>query len=196
MKKIGILGTHGTGKTTLSYALAVFYKNKGLNTKIVNETARSCPFPLDAEMSPEAGLWIYHSHITKELEAQARNFDICICDRTAIDSFLYLHVQSAETPMTYAVEKNAISWLETYDLLVHLVPDKEYEKTNTLFSGEEQAFRQRTQDMFSAYLADLPAEIQMKILTITSAEIFEQLSLPTAVHKIDAGCYHHAFTTV
>lgn len=86
--KIAIVGTHGTGKSTLSYLLASHYKKQGKNVKIVQEIARTCPFPINEGMSKEATLWIYHEHARKELEAQAKH-EVVISDRSVYDSFVY-----------------------------------------------------------------------------------------------------------
>lgn len=92
-KIIAITGTHGTGKTTLSFQLAAEYKKLGANVKIIQEVARSCPFPLNADMTRETALWIYHEHSKKELEA-CRDHDVVICDRTIFDSFVYAQVMA------------------------------------------------------------------------------------------------------
>src|SRR6188768_4363959 len=85
--KIAIVGTHGTGKSTLSYNLASYYKMKGKTVKIVQEVARSCPFPINEKMTIEAAKWIYLEHSRKELEASKN--EICIGDRSVFDSFAY-----------------------------------------------------------------------------------------------------------
>src|SRR6187402_3717402 len=87
-KLIAITGTHGTGKTTLSFQLAAEYKKLGANVKVIQEVARCCPFPLNEHMTRETALWIYHEHSKKELEA-CRDHDVVICDRTKFDSFVY-----------------------------------------------------------------------------------------------------------
>jgi nicotinamide riboside kinase len=86
--KIAIMGTHGTGKTTLSYKLAAHYKERGKNVKIVQEVARSCPFPINEGMTKDAAYWIYHEHSKKELEAKEKH-DVVISDRSFLDYFLY-----------------------------------------------------------------------------------------------------------
>jgi len=92
MKKIiAITGTHGTGKTTLAFKMAAHYKQLGHNVKVVQEVARSCPFPINDKMTLDTCLWIYHEHSKKELEAQ-KDHDIVICDRTYFDSFIYAEV--------------------------------------------------------------------------------------------------------
>ncbi len=89
MKKlIAVTGTHGAGKTTLTYILAAYYKSKGMNVKLVQEVARNCPFPINEKMTFETALWIYHEHSKKELEAQ-KDHDVVICDRTFFDSLIY-----------------------------------------------------------------------------------------------------------
>lgn len=89
MKKlIAVTGTHGSGKTTLTYLLAAHYKSKGKNVKLIQEVARNCPFPINENMTRETAIWIYHEHSKKELEA-LRDHEIVICDRTYFDSIIY-----------------------------------------------------------------------------------------------------------
>lgn len=89
MKKlIAVTGTHGAGKTTLTYLLAAFYKSKGKNVKLIQEVARNCPFPMNENMTADTALWIYFEHSKKELEA-LKDHEIVIADRTFFDSFIY-----------------------------------------------------------------------------------------------------------
>lgn len=89
MKKlIAVTGTHGAGKTTLTYLIAAHYKSKGKNVKLIQEVARSCPFPINEKMTADTALWIYFEHSKKELEA-LKDHDIVIADRTFFDSFVY-----------------------------------------------------------------------------------------------------------
>ena len=76
MKKITVLGSHGVGKTTFCYSLCYHYKQRKCNVKLVHETARSCPFPINENATYEAQLWNCLSHLKKELETEARGFDL------------------------------------------------------------------------------------------------------------------------
>lgn len=119
-KKIAVTGTHGAGKTTLAFKLAVHYKQQGYNVKVVQEVARSCPFPLNESMTKETALWIYHTHIQKELEA-ARTHDVVICDRTFYDSFVYAKCNNLKLVHT---EQHALQNLEdSYNKIFLIRPD-------------------------------------------------------------------------
>ena len=44
--KVAFIGSHGVGKTTLSYDLAAQLKRRGANVDIVKEVARLSPLPI------------------------------------------------------------------------------------------------------------------------------------------------------
>lgn len=121
-QKIAIMGTHGTGKTTLSYYLAAHYKKEGKNVKIIQEVARNCPFPLNHAMSSKSAWWIYHEHSRKELEA-IQHHDVVICDRSSIDSFIYaeyLDLSDWNHDLTNVLIKDALS---KYSKIFFVTPD-------------------------------------------------------------------------
>ncbi|MBT7461465.1 MAG: hypothetical protein HN685_02135, partial [Waddliaceae bacterium] len=47
MKRIAVFGTHGAAKTSLVYKLAAHFKMANKNVKVIHETARQCPFPIN-----------------------------------------------------------------------------------------------------------------------------------------------------
>jgi thymidylate kinase len=119
-KIVAITGTHGAGKTTLSFCLAMHYKQLGANVKIIQEVARSCPFPLNDKMTKETALWIYHEHAKKELEA-LRTHDVVICDRTVFDSFVY--AESLGISISGDIVDQSKTHLNSYDKLYFVRPD-------------------------------------------------------------------------
>jgi broad-specificity NMP kinase len=70
MKKIAITGTHGVGKTTLTHQLCVALKEKNVNATIVEEKARSCPFPVNEAATTDTEIWMVHSQICAELQSK------------------------------------------------------------------------------------------------------------------------------
>lgn len=125
IKKIAIIGTHSTGKTTLSYILAAEQKKLGKSVKIIQEVARSCPYPLNEGMTRECCLWIYHEHVKKELEA-IQKFDTVICDRSAVDSFMYAKARKCFDCMDTYMHHSflaAIQWMNTYDEIIWVRPN-------------------------------------------------------------------------
>jgi len=119
--KIAIIGTHGTGKTTLSYHLASYYKSIGRSVKIIQEVARSCPFPINEKMTNEAAKWIFLEHSKKELEAIKNQ--VVIGDRSVYDSFAYAEYFEIQDNLINRYRKLAINQLQLYDKLIFVRPD-------------------------------------------------------------------------
>jgi thymidylate kinase len=91
--KIGLLSTHGTGKTTLAYDIAAELKKKNLTIRVVAElatVARERAIPIDKKTTLEAQAWILHRQCAAELEAKIYEWDVAICDRTVLDNYCYL----------------------------------------------------------------------------------------------------------
>lgn len=123
MIKIGIMGTQGTGKTTLAYNLAAKYKNEApeLKVNLAREVARDCPFPINQKGTLESQGWIFHRQMLIELE-DGRKSDVLICDRTMLDSLTYAHYSK----LYKFVDKYlsiALSWFKTYDKIIWLRPN-------------------------------------------------------------------------
>ena len=149
-KTIAITGTHGTGKTTFSFCLAMYYKQQGANVKIIQEVARSCPFPLNDKMTRETAMWIYHEHSRKELEAK-KDHDIIICDRTSYDSFVY--AESLKIYFFEYIEQQAKQHLNSYDKLFFIRP-------NTPLLGDgirstDLEFQNTVDNLFEKHLEDI-----------------------------------------
>src|SRR6187402_2062367 len=163
-KLIAITGTHGTGKTTLSFQLAAEYKKLGANVKVIQEVARCCPFPLNEHMTRETALWIYHEHSKKELEA-CRDHDVVICDRTKFDSFVYGEMLDLIDLGCYRdfVKHD----LNDYDLLYFVRPD-EKEIINDGIRSTDLDFQKNIDALFYTFLCNIPH------IKIKSSQIFDK----------------------
>lgn len=113
--KLAFIGSHGVGKTTLCYGLAARLKARDVSLEVVREIARRCPLPINEETSLGAQSWILHTQIAEELVAEA-SYDMVICDRSALDNYVYLLLAEGSQP---ALETLIDRWMHTYDLLVH-----------------------------------------------------------------------------
>jgi len=96
MKKYAFVGTHGAGKTTLVHILRDRFLRDFPEKKIevVDEVARSCPFPISDKESgskslPNTYMWITCEQIQKEMEARFKKPDYILCDRSVIDPQMY-----------------------------------------------------------------------------------------------------------
>ena len=67
--KVALIGSHGVGKTTLSFELAARLKHRNLDVDVVREVARRCPLPINLETTLPAQQWILHTQIVEEIVA-------------------------------------------------------------------------------------------------------------------------------
>lgn len=114
--KLGFIGTHGVGKTTLCYGLAARLKARDVVLDIVHEVARRCPLPINEHTSLAAQSWILHTQVGDELVASARH-PVVLCDRSVLDNYVYLLLSAGKQP---GLEALVSWWLSTYDLLVYV----------------------------------------------------------------------------
>lgn len=111
--KFAFIGTHGVGKTTLAYGLAMRLKQLGANVGFLEEVARRCPFPINEETSLEAQSWILMETIRREIELTQVYPDL-VCDRSALDNYCYLELRFGRKPALFGLVDY---WARTYDVL-------------------------------------------------------------------------------
>lgn len=119
---VGLMGTHGTGKSTYARQLWAWAQEQcpGQGVALVNEVARRCPYPVNRGTSAEAQLWIFNIQMANEIEAIG-NAEYVICDRTVLDGLAYaeaadlLDVVDACMPM-------ALMWMERYSHILWFRP--------------------------------------------------------------------------
>jgi predicted ATPase len=109
--KIALIGSHGTGKTTLCFDLAARLKRLDLSVDIVKEVARRCPLPLNRDTTLAAQQWILHQQIADELAA-TEQFEAVVCDRSVLDNYAYLVLGVGRRD---ELEPMVAEWMRTYD---------------------------------------------------------------------------------
>ena len=125
MKKIGIMGAHGTGKTTLAFELALKYKkeNPSLSVRIMDEVARRCPYPINEASTQRSQRWIWAAQMVAEIEGM-RN-DVLICDRTILDNLAYSKLFGFDH-ILYDFMQASVGWMSTYHTIYWLRPMDEF----------------------------------------------------------------------
>lgn len=114
--KVAFIGSHGTGKTTLTFQLAAHLKRLDLTVELVKEVARRSPTPLNRQTTIEGQRWIIHTQIADEIAATIGH-DAVVCDRAVVDNYAYLvHAFGRQAVLDTIVR----DWLPTYDLLVRV----------------------------------------------------------------------------
>ena len=101
------------GKTTLCYELAAHLKRLDLGVELVKEVARRCPLPINEETTLAAQTWILHTQIAEELAASAQ-YEVVVCDRSALDNYAYLVARSGRQP---ALDALVGEWIDGYSAL-------------------------------------------------------------------------------
>ncbi len=91
--KIGLLASHGTGKTTMAHLVAGELKRRGLRVRVIPEVAteaRETGKTINEQTTLRDQAWILHVQCKYEIEAELNKYDVIICDRTVHDNYCYL----------------------------------------------------------------------------------------------------------
>lgn len=193
MKKIALTGTHGVGKTTLAHQICVALKEQNTNVTIVEEKARSCPFPINEAATTQTEIWMIHTQIRAELQAMASRYECAVVDRCSLDAIVYWHDRN--TPDTYfeKLRDAAIQWVQTeYDMIILVEPSSDTDHFAVdAVRDSGIPYRNRIRDLFREYIHTFPPHIQERMIRIESDEIFDKHGgYSRAMHKImEHDCY-------
>jgi len=129
--KIGVLGTHDTGKTTLAFSLCSQLKSKHLFVGFVEESVRECPFPINQMTNFLSQYWIVNKQINCEIEKHER-YNVIVTDRTTVDNFAYAlraakigKISPEDLEILRVICKH---WAKTYNFLFYAkIPKKKLE---------------------------------------------------------------------
>jgi hypothetical protein len=113
--KIGVSGTHSTGKSTFLNEIDSELTSSGIRTGRVSDLGRAAKeagFPILMDHTFESTLWIITQGIANELKA-ALTAEVVLVDRPVPDALAYL-----QAALTYRKEKLPDS---QYDLLQYVV---------------------------------------------------------------------------
>ncbi|MFA5306858.1 MAG: AAA family ATPase [Candidatus Babeliales bacterium] len=87
--KFALVGAHSSGKTTCLWNVGAELKKRGVKDfTLVQEVARSCPYPLNEGATFETDLWILLKQVESEMDAH-RLWKHVICDRSVYDEMVY-----------------------------------------------------------------------------------------------------------
>jgi nicotinamide riboside kinase len=187
MKKIVVTGTHGVGKTTLAHQICVTLKERNINTTIIEEKVRSCPFPINENSTIDTEIWMVHTQIRAELQAKAEKYEVAVVDRCSLDAIVYWDdLKKATHDYFELLKASALHWVRYYDIIVLVEPSSDtdpFAVDAVRDSGIE--YRNRIRDLFRAYIHSLSEDIHDKVIKIKSDEIFERENhYSPAINKI------------
>lgn len=164
MRKYAVIGTHGVGKTTFVYELAANMKKAGGNVRVVNEQARCSPFPLNENFNIESAQWIICKHIQEELEALHQGFDICVSDRTPMDTIMYCRAAGFHEKHIRPLDELADYWMKGYEKLVFMMASNENYDMDSRRS-KSKSLRQQVEKLYLSYIANFMPEDKVIIVS-------------------------------
>ena len=127
---LAVEGTHASGKTTLTHALAAWYREHGIHVATVEEPARRSPFIEEivvhgkGSFDLECEVDLFAAQLSAQLRA-ARQHTMIICDKTVANVLAYARIVlpappgSREADSLAAMETFCRAWAGTYDAVFY-----------------------------------------------------------------------------
>jgi len=127
---LAVEGTHASGKTTLTHALAAYYREQGVHAATVEEPARNSPFIEEivvhgkGDFDLECEVDLLAAQLSAQLRA-ARQHTMIICDKTIANvlAYAWLVLQappgSREAATLAAMESLCRAWASSYDAVFY-----------------------------------------------------------------------------
>ena len=163
--KIGLTGTHGTGKSTKAKELADHYDDLGKTVYTVHEVARNCPYALG---TVEAQEYIWEHQMMQEKDAMAQDVDVIICDRTVADNLMYYrdiidHISSngeyfGAMFRWIDLYKQAVKWMPSYSQVIRLPLNLEWLRSPDPIRPKSEAYALRIDALFDRYVQEYVTE--------------------------------------
>ena len=127
---LAVEGTHASGKTTLTHALAAYYRERGIHVTTVEEAARHSPFIEEivvhgqGQFDLEAEADLFGAQLSAQLRA-ARQHTMIVCDKTIANVLAYARLVltappgSREAAVLDAMEAFCRAWAPSYDIVFY-----------------------------------------------------------------------------
>ena len=151
--KISLIGTHGVGKTVLTFSIASRLRSMGLDCDVAYENSRKSPFPINEATTLEGQLWILAAQWKEELEAGLRT-KLIICDRSVLDNYAYLVRACGRQEWLHGW---IARWMESYDVLFH-VPMQRGRIAGDRARATSKSFQKRIQEIIDELVREFGAE--------------------------------------
>jgi predicted ATPase len=127
---LAVEGTHASGKTTLTHALAAYYRERGIHVATVEEPARHSPFIEEVVVHGkgafdlETEVDLFAAQLSAQLRA-ARQHTMIICDKTIANVLAYAWLVLETPPSSRAaatcaaMEAFCHAWAGVYDAVFY-----------------------------------------------------------------------------
>lgn len=197
MRKVSIIGTHSTGKTTAAYKLCTELKLHNKPVTLVAEVASTSPLLINESSSPEQQLWILVTQISRELEASHKT-EYVVCDRSVLDTLAYFtsarnrNGQNLYPNIKYdSIKRLTFDWLSTYDCLILVVPDGTIplvaDGIRSVNEDYQQEIYQELLQLLSEFKIERPELAEkIKFLEVTPNEMFDDYVVNSIIYDLSA----------
>ena len=151
MKILVVIGTHGSGKSTLIEKLSNHYQSLDKTVYIGEEVARKCPYPLGTIRAQRC---IWYAHWDMEMEARKSGCDIVIFDRSVLDNLCYLRDILNQTPSGYGEDAFKFFYpiaklhMKEYDFVARMPLNLEYLKADDPIRPKSVEYARRIDKLF------------------------------------------------
>ncbi|MFH8642045.1 AAA family ATPase [Streptomyces goshikiensis] len=169
--RIGVLGTHSTGKTTLLKRVEMELRGHGVpvaRTGRLGKRAREIGLPKMQHHTPASTEWIIAQGIADEIAVLAQGMEVVLADRAPLDAIAYLHAAVEYRGDHLArLDKErlmllASTQLPKYDLLLAFVLDED------MPVDESHDYDARYRRLVDQHVHGLLADDQIPHLRVTS----------------------------
>lgn len=129
--KIGVMGAHGCGKTSMAGEIIrglhkIGALEGGKTVELVAETAREIPQVLNENMTIESQRWMFQEQVEREKEHAG--VDYLVCDRTIVDPLVYamwMAERTGDADWQMFVDARIsvmLEWFNSYDVVFWMRP--------------------------------------------------------------------------
>ncbi|AYV32895.1 hypothetical protein EES41_39675 (plasmid) [Streptomyces sp. ADI95-16] len=169
--RIGVLGTHSTGKTTLLKRVEMELRGHGVpvaRTGRLGKRAREIGLPKMQHHTPASTEWIITQGIADEIAVLAQGMEVVLADRAPLDAIAYLHaaVEYRGDHLPRLDKERllllASTQLPKYDLLLAFVLDED------MPVDESHDYDARYRRLVDQHVHGLLADDQIPHLRVTS----------------------------
>ena len=126
--KIGLLATHGVGKTTLCHYMVYYFGQQGIKCEFLPEVAREAvrlglPINENTTLESQNSIQSLQTKLETEYEGKVSRgeLDHFVCDRTRPDNYAYALYKFGNDAKDLMYD-NIMRWLETnpYDIMIKI----------------------------------------------------------------------------
>ena len=179
MRKILITGAFSTGKTTLVGKISDALKKADQRVSVLDDLARSCPFPLNQDQNFVSSVWLVTTQISRELESTTGTADYLLCDRGTPDILSHwAESQLENSPVDHLpLMSFAKEWINTYDVVLYCALNPEIEIVPDGLRSTDEAFRSRLDGHLRALLCG-----RKRVIPVTGSQLEREKKSLQALH--------------